>query len=318
MVRKIHLTASQRAYRCTTESIHIKVERAVQVPGEMSYKLTVSGLRGGHSGECIGMERGNAVKLAARLLHELDRKYGIRLTSIIGGEKDNAIPRETEAVFVSAAPEKNIKESVATLDILFQKEFAAADSGLRIGLTCFTAPESGKMCPLTQDSSRSVIRMMYLLPTGARRRSVQIEGLIEVSENMASVRTNAEFIELHYSLRSAIDSCLTQMEEELRLTAEIFDAEFSTSYRYPAWPYNPKSFMRDKLAEAFREKTGKELILKAVHGGLECGVFAAIDEKMDIVTFGPRGIDAHTPNERLDLKSFDDCFEIFRCFLEKL
>ena len=162
-----------------------------------------------------------------------------------------------------------------------------------------------------------VLELLYLLPTGLRNRNLKLH-VPEASENLAVVYTNDEEIVVNYSLRAASESRMESMAEELRLLVKAFGGTYEEGARYPAWPYREESEMRRKLAEAYRKKTGEELQLVAVHGGVECGIFASAIPDMDIITFGSRGLDVHTPREHLDLQSFHDCFEIVKELLKSL
>lgn len=276
------------------------------------YEIVIRGLLGGHSGSCISKERGNAIKLAARLLHELKKEIPLRLASIDGGEKENAIPRDCAVIFASSEEPEVIRKTAERIFGQLKEELKNTDGGAE-----FSWREICVSQALSEDLTERVLEFLYLLPTGLRSRNLKLQ-VPEASENLAVIRTGDEEIVVNYSLRAASESKKESMAEELRLFAKVFGGTYEEGARYPAWPYKEESVMREKLADAYRKITGEELQLVAVHGGVECGIFASAIPEMDIITFGSRGLDVHTPGERLDLKSFRDCFEIVKELLKSL
>ncbi len=292
--------------------MELKIPAGKERCGSAGYEIAVSGLLGGHSGSCISKERGNAIKLAARLLHELKKEISLRLVSIDGGEKENAIPRNCVVTFASSETPENIREAAERLFGQLKEELKDTD-----GEAEFSWKETSVSQALSENVTERVLELLYLLPTGLRNRNLKLH-VPEASENLAVVYTNDEEIVVNYSLRAASESRMESMAEELRLLVKAFGGTYEEGARYPAWPYREESEMRRKLAEAYRKKTGEELQLVAVHGGVECGIFASAIPDMDIITFGSRGLDVHTPREHLDLQSFHDCFEIVKELLKSL
>ena len=156
------------------------------------------------------------------------------------------------------------------------------------------------------------------LPNGLRHHSMSIEGLSTASSNIGVVTTQEEAIIINASLRGAMESYVDTLAMEMDALAEVFGFHSEHEVRYPAWSYRADSPMRECLRAVCQKVLGKELQLVAVHGGLECGVFKAMDEDMDIVTMGPKMQDIHTPQEALDLASFDATFTLLRAYLEEL
>lgn len=278
------------------------------------YELSISGLFGGHSGEGIGKERGNANKMMARILYELNKSLGIRLISMEGGDKENAIPRECRARLGFDGDEKVLQAALEETFKALKEELRYSDTGAELKTE---SVGTSRVQAFTGAYAEKLLELLYLLPTGLRHTNMRLQ-IPEASENLAIVGIEDGVFHIKYSLRSAAESRLDQMAEEIRLLAGLFGFGYEDGARYPGWPYREDSFMREKLGEAFKAVTGEELQLKAVHGGLECGFFAALSPDMDIITFGPRGLDVHTPNENLDLKSFEDCFVIFKELLKRL
>ena len=161
-------------------------------------------------------------------------------------------------------------------------------------------------------------RHFFVCPNGFRHKSLKIEGLTTASENLASVKEQERFVEISVSLRGAENYYLDEMIAELRELSELLGIKGEESGRYPAWGYEEHSFMRPAMAQAVKTSMGKEQELLAVHGGLECGVFKNKWPDMDMVTLGPVGKDVHTPDEKMDLQSFDDCYALLKEFLRIL
>ena len=147
---------------------------------------------------------------------------------------------------------------------------------------------------------------------------MKLPGLVTASSNLASVKEKDQKAEITISLRAAEESYLDEMAMQLRILSERFGLEMEESSRYPGWSYEEHSVMRERLREAVKEVMNRPLEELAVHGGLECGVFKQKWPDMDMVTLGPVGENVHTPDERLNLASFDICYSLLKVYLSKL
>ncbi len=272
-----------------------------------TYRLAIRGLLGGHSGMEINKERGNANKLMARLLVEAKSQgCDITLVSFDGGLKDNAIPRECEAIFVSSSQEEQLAQQFTNSagGILGELKWSDADFRIEFEKTtisgiCLDAAVSEKIC-----------NFVYLAPNGFKARSLAIAGLTLTSLNLGVTKTEKACFIANFAIRSAVESAIDDLALQLRVLAGYAEAEVSVSARYPGWDYNPKSPLRDKLAAAVKAVSGEELELEAAHGGSECGVFSRLLPGVDIILIGPKADDVHTPQERMDLASFDRTYQI--------
>lgn len=278
-----------------------------------AYRLFITGLKGGHSGGCINQELGNSLKICARILKEISGCCDLRIVNLDGGLKNNAIPRECEAVFASGAPEEEIRAA-------FERMIGEIKNELRITEPGLTATLEKAVCgpAMCEETSADLIDLMYLLPTGLRHRSMEIENLPVASENLASVRCRETYVEFQYSLRAEKMSYRDQMEKELCILAGIYDMTIEVSSKYPSWEFNPDSKLRTALLCAYRSVKGTEMELLATHGGLECGVFCDMIPGLDVVTLGAETAGAHTPKEQMNLASFDETFTILTEFLKTL
>lgn len=277
------------------------------------YKVEVKGLSGGHSGGAIHKEKGNANKVVGRVLYEIYTRFGLQLHSIQGGLKDNAIPREAQALFVSEASFTQVKDVISEMKKVFQEELEFSDAKVDV---CIEEVSIDKI--LSVEDSEQICKFLMSLPNGLRHHSMHIEGLSTASSNIGVITTKDKVLMMNCALRGSLESFIDTLAMEMDCLAETFGFVSEHSARYPAWSYSVTSNMREILQRVCKEVLHKELNLVAVHGGLECGVFKAMDPKMDIVTMGPKMYDIHTPKEALDLASFDATFQFLKAYLEAL
>ncbi len=315
--RLINLDGGGETSTCTTSAgganiiAQRKLERqAIQHP---AYRVCVSGLSGGHSGEKIHEEKGNANKLVARILKAISKQGTIALSSVEGGMKDNAIPREASATFSCDLNRSKLHEIVIKLEQDMKKELEFSDNGVKVSLA-----EAQAETVMSQEDTMSYVNFMTLLPHGVHHRSMSIEDLTTASMNAAVVTCDQDNLMVNCSARGALESYIDTILEEVALLADVFGFEHHEEARYPAWSFDAQSKMRETLQRVFKEMYHQELVLQAVHGGLECGVFKAMDADMDIVTMGPVAESVHTPQERLDLTSFDRTFDLLCAYLKEL
>ena len=270
-----------------------------------AFMLEVKGLLGGHSGGDIHLEKGNANKIAARILKGLQLAgFDIRLVSFEGGMKDNAIPREATAVFTSKAPFHEIETYVKEVEKQIWNELEFSDAGFKAVLT-----ETASDKKMMEKDSQSVLDLLYLIPNGFRHRSMVIEGLTTASLNLGVVRTYEDHVELMSLVRAALDSHTDDMLDQIHVLSELLGWDFHVEGKYPGWSYSEVSPMRD-IFKKVCENNGKELEISAAHGGCECGVFKGLDPEIDIISFGPITHFIHTPDEELDLASFDRAYKL--------
>ena len=278
-----------------------------------AYRIFITGLKGGHSGGCINRELGNSLKVCARILKEISGSCDLRIVKLDGGLKNNAIPRECEAIIASTAKEEEIRKAFDTMAAKIRNELKFQEPDFEATLE---KAESGPA--ICEETSAEIVDLMYLLPTGLRHRSLQIENLPIASENLASVRCGTDYVEFQYSLRAEKMSYRDQMENELCILAGIYDMKIDVYNKFPSWEFNPDSVMRSTLCKVYKEQKGTEMELLATHGGLECGVFCDLIPGLDVVTLGAECDGAHTPKEQMNLESFDKMYEVLAAFLKEL
>ena len=315
--RMINLDDEGEISTCTTSAggVNVLLSRKVVSSSceKQGYRLSIRGLQGGHSGAAIHLERGNANKLLVRVLYAIYEQYGLQFVSFDGGIKDNAIPREADAIFVCDASKEQIDVIVSSFEKMLKEELAFSDRNVSLMLE-----STSVSYVVSQEDSDKIMQLLLVLPTGMRHRSMHIEGLTMASSNMAIVSLNDEEIYVNCSVRGGMESYVDMQANEIVVLAKAFGFVSKLEARYPAWSFVKDSELRNIMQSVCQDVMHQELGLMAMHGGLECGVFKALIPDLDIVTLGPKMYDIHTPNEHLDLASFDRTFTFLVQFLKCL
>ena len=276
--------------------------------GSVAGELKVTGLKGGHSGLEIDKGRGNAVKITNRVIQALAAAGG-RLSSIEGGDKHNAIPRETEAlVFVPAKRWEEAAGIVKKLEAVIKAEFKTVDPGLAITLTAIKG-KKGKV--LKRAIQQKLCRTISALPHGVTQMSPDIAGLVETSTNIAAIHTAPKAVTMATSQRSSVGSELDEIADTVRSVFELGGADAHTSDGYPGWKPNLQSPILKTAKATYQALYGKEPHVKAIHAGLECGIIGERVPGMDMVSFGPTLEGVHSPDEKI----YIDTVEKFWNFL---
>jgi len=270
--------------------------------GAVAGALKVTGLKGGHSGLEIDKGRGNAVKIANRVLLAL-APAGARLSSIEGGDKHNAIPRETEAlVFVPAKQWDEAAGIVKKLEAVIKAEYKTVEPALTITLTALKG-KKGKV--LRRPIQQKLCRTISALPHGVTQMSPDIPGLVETSTNVAAIHTKAAAVTMATSQRSSVASELDEICDTVRSIFELGGADAHTSDGYPGWKPNLQSPILKIAKATYQSLYGKEPEVKAIHAGLECGIIGERIPGMDMVSFGPTLEGVHSPDEKIHLDTVE-------------
>ncbi len=277
---------------------------AEAAPTKLSYfEIVVSGLKGGHSGGDIHAGLGNANKLLARILHQVGKAMEFRLASIEGGNLHNAIPREARAVIgVEAGRKEELSALVNTLASDVERELHKTDSGVSIVVGSAQTPKE----VIDQSTAGKLVQCLFLLPNGVIGMSHEIEGLVETSTNLAAVKMKpGNTISVETSQRSSVESQKQLICDVIYDMLALFGGHVSASDGYPGWAPNNDSPILKATVEAYKKLFGKEPAVKAIHAGLECGLFLEKYPHLDMVSFGPTLRDVHSPQERLEIKTVD-------------
>ncbi len=297
----------------------LKISRRMGSLGTVPVRLAVTGLRGGHSGLNIIENRGNAVKLATRvLLAALENGIDLDLVSIDGGSKHNAIPRECFAV--CRVPEDQVaqlRDVVETSVAGFTEEFGASDPELAVELN---AVEDG---PALQQvfnvhARDRLLRLLDGMPHGVLSMSRDVPGLVETSNNLAVVDTADDTVTLTVSYRSSIMPALYAVRRQVDSILRQAGAEVHVDDAYPGWKPNPESPVVKTTAKVYKDLFGEEAELKAIHAGLECGLLIEKIPDMDVASIGPQIENAHSPDEMVQISSVQKFYKHLAGVLEEL
>ena len=273
--------------------------------------LTLSGLTGGHSGSCIQCGRANADVLMNRILRRVIGSCRIRLVSLEGGTKHNAIPREASAVVVTDDPAA-VRETALQMEAILKEEFAVTDPELKLTIT--ECPDTPKA--LTEADTCALLALLSSLPDGVMHMDQHLEGLVETSLNLGILRVSEGELYAEYLVRSSLESRLDEMFELFTFTAEQAGASLTCADRYPAWQYVADSAFREKLIRLYEEQYGKKPVVETIHAGLECGLLSEKIPGLDAVSIGPDIEDIHTPQERMSVSSVQRTYTYVRSIVE--
>lgn len=281
-----------------------KLEREALTDGVKAVKITVGGLKGGHSGTDIALGRTSACVTMSKILKLLGDK--ITLVKILGGNMDNAIARDCVATVVcdDTAP---VFDIVRDYETTLKAKVTEDDSAVFV-----TAEEVSADSVMTKELSISVVALANELLHGVYAMSRDMEGLVESSANFASFKEINGEIMITMSCRSSVAASLANMKEtiEEKARANGFEVEFEGEY--PGWQYCPDSELIQIFKETYKKTSGEEGRVVAIHAGLECGLIKAAIPDMDILSIGPTIRDAHTPNEHMEIGSFIRLYDLVR------
>ena len=290
------------------------------VPADsVAYKISVSGLMGGHSGVDIDKGRESANRLIIRFLTKLHEKLAFGLAALEGGQLDNVICPESNAVIVIKNEENTIASllsEAAKYDAIFKNELAAGDSGVRVTAEPCALP-ARRVLPR---ESVKALATLYLLPYHIQKMSRDFEGLVQTSLNMGVLKLTDGELRFSYSVRSSIASEKNDLVDKIKylLSLAYDNATIDLHGDYPSWEYKRDSELRDVIMSAYRETTGKEGIVAGTHGGLECGIFSESIKGLDCVSMGPNLAEVHSPREMLDIPSVERLWELMKVILKKM
>ena len=282
-------------------NIRFQVRRGAPERRSKTLRCTISGGIGGHSGDDINKERANAVQLMARFLYG-QIGNSLQVYSLDGGGKPNAIARECTAV-VGVADAAAFKSEFERFAADVKEEFHSTDPGL-----CFQAESvRAQGNPISLNASKRIITALFTSPHGVQAMSQDIPGLVQTSTNLASVKAKVDsnIVEIVTSQRSSAKSERRAIAAKVRANFEAAGARVRHMYEYPGWNPNVNSDVLARTVEAYRTLFGTEPEVKAIHAGLECGLFLEKFPGLDMISFGPTLRGVHAPGERLELASLD-------------
>ncbi len=293
-----------------------RYEKKEMPAGLFYFEVKVSGLKGGHSGGDIHLNRGNANKILSRFLWQTMKETDLKLSLIEGGNLHNAIPREARAV---CAVPMDYKETLRvefnhfTADI--EGEFAIADSGVRLGLESCDRPSH----MIDDCTTKRLLYSLVACPHGVQRMSDEMPGIVETSTNLAAIKmTGNDSILITTSQRSSVESSKKDIARTVESVFALAGAEVEHSEGYPGWKPNPKSPIANIVASTYEKLFGKKAKIIAIHAGLECGLFLEKYPHLDMVSVGPTMRGVHSPDEQLHIGDTQKFWQLIVHVLENI
>lgn len=267
--------------------------------------IQISGLKGGHSGIEIHKQRGNAIKILARLLWEASQEHAFHLSEINGGSKHNAIPREASAIIAVDKNDKDkfishLKKEIENI----KEELKSVDPDLTV-----ETKEGNADKAFNQDVQFRLLNLLHGLPHGVQRMSDDIPDLVETSTNLAIIKTKEDTVSIVMSSRSSVDSALIALNNQIHAIANLADSEVEHGQPYPGWQPDLDSELLQTAKKTFEDMFGKKAEVEAIHAGLECGIIGEKFEGMDMISLGPTIKNPHTTEEIVKISTVEKIYD---------
>ena len=271
---------------------------------QKGYRLSVSGLKSGHSGVDIDKERGNAIKIAGKVLFALLKQGDVRLCDADMGSADNVIPSHGTVIFTSALSREQVSATVDQYREIFLQQLQWSDPDLKLELSECTVDQV-----MSAQDSADLIGFVRFLPNGYFHHSMRFEGLTTVSSNLGTWKVEGDSVRFRCCARSSMESFIDMMEEEQEMVCEAYHIQRRETARVAGFDYIENSPIRAAVDQALFTTTGRHIQELFVHGGIEAGYLTRLIPGLDVVTIGPLVLDEHTTSERLSLQSFDEIWK---------
>jgi len=295
--------------------IELPVETQTIEGNIQSMIIKVSGLRGGHSGVDIHEQRGNAIKILARMLWKASKNFDFFITEITGGDKHNAIPREATAkISIDKNKEDNFIKTLKSEEKDIFEEIKPIDPNFKLEIEKTNTFKSA----LTKDSQKKILNLLHGLPHGVDKMSYDIPNLVETSTNLAKVSFNEKNVLIIFSTRSSIKSALQNLRDRIRAISELADAKVTEETPYPGWKPNLDSKILKLSKKIFKDLYGAEPKVEAIHAGLECGIIGEKFPGMDMISIGPTLKYPHSPEEQLHVSTVEKFYKYLLKILENI
>jgi dipeptidase D len=289
----------------TTAQLKYDLEKAPE--GYFAFNITVKGLKGGHSGDDINKGLGNANKILNRFLWTINKKTDLRIHSFNGGNLRNAIAREATALaMVPYAEKENIRVQLNHFIVDLENELGETEPKLELVLDSEISPEF----VIDKNASNNLLNALYACAHGVIAMSKDMEGLVETSTNLASVKMKENnIILITTSQRSSVESSRYDIANQIESVFVMANATVTHGDGYPGWKPNLKSEILDIAKIAYTKLYGKQAEIRAIHAGLECGLFLEKYPHLDMISIGPQMYGVHSPDERLSISSTQECWK---------
>lgn len=281
-----------------------------------SFRVSVSGLNGGHSGDEIHKSPGNSIKILNRFLWNASNEYGLRLALFDGGNMRNAIPRDAYALFsVPATKASGLESYFSLFEETLSIELMDFEPGFHIELSRTELPEQ----VLATEAQMNFLKAIYACPHGVINWSPTLEGLVETSTNLASVKfPDPDRAVVITSQRSSVESAKKDIADRVGNCLELGGGIIEHTDGYPGWNPNPDSDLLNLTEAAYKDLFGQDPVVRAIHAGLECGLILEKYPGLDMLSFGPTIRGAHTPTERIHIESTEKFWKLLLEVLRRI
>ena len=290
----------------------VRLDCAFSAPQESAdgltgYRVTISGLKGGHSGVNINQGRGNANCLMARTLYSaMERCPSLRVSDLTGGQFDNVICLRNDAlVALSASDAPAFEAFIGEFDATLKNEYAVTDGG--ISLTC---EKAGVTTAVSERETSRILHVLLALPQGVQEMSADFPGLVQTSLNLGVMHMDETGVRFSYSVRSCIASQKQMLIQRVKSIVEYAGGTVGERSSYPGWQYDRDSALRKQVQAVYRDLTGCDGRIEATHGGLECGLFIEKIPGLDALSMGPELHDVHSVEEKLNVASTERVYRL--------
>ena len=275
--------------------------------GMTAYRLSVMGLRGGHSGLDINRGRGNAGRVLVRLITEIGPGFGARVARLEGGDRYGVIPREATAnIVVPTARADSLEKYIREFERTRRNELAVTEPGLAVR----AIPCSLPTLVMDEKAQRDLFDAAYSVPNGVIRMSDALPDLVETSCSMGILKAENGQFGVGIQVRSSVDSSRDDIAERLLKALRLGGMEAATADAYSGWRPNPKSVILELMKQSYLTQFGYEPIITALHAGLETAAIAVKYPKMDMISIGPTIMDVHSPNEQVEVVSVKKAYDL--------
>lgn len=270
-------------------------------------RLEIFDAKGGHSGMEINKGRANATIEIARTITRLKREANAKIVEVLGGLKDNAIPRMSSAILVLDEDKiECAKAIVSQMQEKLSNEYSFSDEDIKLSLE---VKEKISVNALTDESADKFVMFFSSIPNGVINMNYEIDGMVETSLNLGIFKLDANGMKAEFSVRSSVTSRKHSLGDKLKNITEFLGGKYSVVGEYPAWEYTKNSKLRPLMIDIYEKMFGKKLKVEAIHAGLECGYFKERMQDLDIVSYGPDILDIHTTEERMSISSVNRMYE---------
>jgi len=294
---------------------NIKFKKSHVPENSSAYKIEVKGLKGGHSGDDIEKGLGNSNKILNRFLWEINKTLDLNLALFEGGNLRNAIPREAFAIFTIPTDKKNnLLSAFKQYKDEIKVELFVTEPGLELILSPVETPEY----IIDPETRNKLLHSLYCCPHGVYSWSKEIPGLVETSTNLASVKFSDGKIVVTTSQRSSVSSAKKDIANMIESVFRLIDAKIEQTDGYPGWTPNTNSEILGITVNSYKKLFSTEPVVRAIHAGLECGLFLSKYPFLDMISFGPTIKGAHSPDERLHIPSVSKFWDLLIDVLQQI